>query len=169
MPSAIETFSQHIERGFDDQNNLHIRTGTALHEQYIAANVEAIRAQHRILPDVIIGVSGRTNDAARVTAETLDSGAFGLYSAVDTTGKLFLPKLTKEYIETRKPDAIVILDDIGLVGTSAAQIAQQLRECGGAVDADIRVVYALIPEGTLSQLDAVHIDYASVINPAHEQ
>lgn len=167
MAGEIRAFVQNLDtKGLSDRPDLTpIKAETADHKAWVAANVAALRKlqleEGRPFPDVILGVDGRTNKVARDTVAELEFG-YAQYTARAADGELHIDNFTKRRLEDSSH--VLIIDDIGIEGESAAELARQV----GAVaedlgrDVEVQVLYAVQHLGQLSALEAVDVDYTSL-------
>ena len=167
MAGEIRAFVKNLDdKGLSDRPDLTpIKAETADHKAWVAANVAALRKlqleEGRPFPDIILGVDGRTNKVARDTVAELQVG-YAQYTARDADGELRIDNFTKRRLEDSS--SVLIIDDVGIEGESAAELAGQVRAAGWDVGRKIEVqaLYAVQHLGQLSALEAVYVDYTSL-------
>lgn len=165
MSSKIEAFMELVdERGLRNQSDLTaIRAESGAHNLMVGAFAETLQAQQDQgvpLPDVVVGVCGRTNRVATDIAQEIGKGFVGFYSTGKSPKELKLTTPSAAYIEQRAASDklnVLIVDDVAAEGASVGTLVDELMEI--APDAKLRALYLL---GDVSHLDIAGIEVTSV-------
>lgn len=167
MAGEIQAFIQTLDaEGLRHRSDLTpIKAGTAVHESMVAAYAEALRKQQDegvALPDVVIGVDGRTNKVARDVADKIGKGFVGFYSTGQSPEDLTLAAPTASYIRARAAKEtelnVLIVDDVAVAGESVAALANQVEALSGDDTIRVRAIYALGEVDHLSALGEIEVD-----------
>lgn len=159
MANAIGSFEQQHNQGSDPGHETQSQTKQD-HVNAVVEHLEGRADKGMGFPDLIIGISGRTDETAIGTYEQLERGHFPVVAQSQASGAL-LPKIAQEYIRGTQPNRVVILDDEGVEGVSAAAIAGQVTELVPG-PSEISVVYDTItgPLGSLAthqvRVESIH-------------
>jgi orotate phosphoribosyltransferase-like protein len=165
MAGKIEAFMELVDKqGLSGRSDLApVKAGSAVHESVVAAYAEALYMQQDegiALPDVVIGIEGRTNKVASDVAEKIGKGFVGFYSTGKSPEDLELTAPSAAYIESRASGEklnVLIVDDVAVQGESVSKLVDEVKEI--APDANMRALFAL---GEVKHLQIAGVDIASI-------
>jgi orotate phosphoribosyltransferase len=139
-----------------------IDVASPLYSEWVEKTAGFLGSEFPKLPDAVIGVAEGTNRFALDVAKKLGEGVVGLVSQKNDSDKnvLELSESAQEYISSREPGFLVVLEDVGTTGSSSVQVADASLESGAE---DVAVVVAWQRRIALDRLDAVGIPYRALI------
>lgn len=165
MAGKIEAFMELVdERGLRGQPDLTvIRADSRAHNVMVDAFAETLHVQQnegQPLPDIVIGVDGRTNRVGGDTAHRIGKGFVGFYSTGSSPEELKLTAPSATYIQKRAAHEklnVLIVDDVAVEGTSVSTLVDKVKEI--APDVKVRALFAL---GKVDHLQIEGVEVASV-------
>jgi orotate phosphoribosyltransferase-like protein len=134
----------------------------SLYDEWVVRTADFVRAEFRALPDAVIGVAEGTNRFAIDVARRLGEEVVGLVSKKNDSDKniLELSEPAQDYISSREPEFLVVLEDVGTTGSNSAQVADACLEAGAD---DVAVVVTWQRWFVLDRLDEIGIPYKALI------
>lgn len=143
-----------------------IKTGSLLYREWVGVTVDHIKIRFDKLPEIILGVANGTNRLSESVATGLGKNIIGLTTMKeeDAAGKpIYLPKHAREVIGNREPEHVLILEDVGTTGGSAAQAAAAAISAGAD---HVSVLNTWQRQEQLPALDGLAVPYTAVIDEA---
>jgi len=153
----------HVLNGGMHGQKLHfdrILNDSLLFQQWIDITVAKIWDVYSEPPEVIIGVANGANRLARPVAKKLGGRVIGLTSKKIDRSQVILPPESSRRVKARKPDVVLVLDDVGTTGKSAESVALSALD-GGAKSVEVLVTWQRREK--LERLVGAGITYHSVI------
>jgi hypothetical protein len=138
-----------------------------LYDEWISVTAGFLQEEFPTLPEMIIGVANGTNRPALDTALRIVDGSIGevigLVSAKDKANskKLYLGAIATEAIKVKKPELVVVFEDVGTTGSNSVQVATACLKSGAQ---SVEVVTTWQRREKLEKLDEANIPHRAIIN-----
>jgi orotate phosphoribosyltransferase len=137
-----------------------IKTGSTLYNLWVGVMAEKTRELYDQVPSVLVGVANGTNRLARSMAPLLGDHVQGIATEKLSAKEVGLTDLGKLVLQQTDPEMVLIVEDVGTLGTNSSSVAKSVREAGFD---NLEVINTWQRSETLPFLDELSVPYNAVI------